>query len=88
MTDTPTRATTYSRVASLIFELAQAKTVVELAFYADTSEEVVEKYIEAFKEKHLVFIADWQWRPKKRRYIPKYALDLTGRRKDIPPPKV
>ncbi len=87
MTDTP-KTTSYSRVATLIFELAQAKTIVELAFYADTSEEVVDKYITALKERHLVFIADWQYRPKKRRYIPKYALDLTGRRKDVPPPKV
>lgn len=88
MTNSNTRTTTHSQVATLIFELVQPRTITELAFYADLSDRAVEKYVAALKERGLLHIADWQYRPKSGKYVPKYSLDLTGKKKDANPPRV
>lgn len=88
MTGEPKKQTGHEQLATLVFEMVQPRTAAELAFYADISDRAVEKYIAAFRERKLVYISDWQYRPKTGKYVPKYMIDLTGRKKDVNPPRV
>jgi hypothetical protein len=81
------RFTTESAV-TLIYELVHPRTAAELALYADLGRATVLKVLNGLRARKLVHIADWQWSLQQKRYVPKYCLDLTGRKKDVPQPRV
>lgn len=76
----------HQRTATLVFELAKPRTLRELAFYTDMSVDTTTEYLNAMRAKRIVHIADWRFSTKDGRYVPCFALDLSGLKPDATQP--